>query len=157
MLLPPQNFHVGRDDRLARLFLDVREGRRPWKDRFAELTPKRFSSDTLASLEGSQVQHCFQDYREIVFFRSYSEGFHGAKREIESIGSVTAGLNILRSLYRFGAPIPQGFQHDAQYVRGRHFKNQAFDCVEKGRVLISGSHANIYPNDFVRPVKGGMK
>jgi len=45
--------------------------------------------------------------------------------------------------------LPLGFHHDAQYEYGRAFDDTSFDCSQKGHCLVTGTHANIYPNDFV--------
>ena len=39
----------------------------------------------------------------------------------------------------------------AQFEGGRHFKATPFECSRNGQLSVSASHANIYPNDYVRP------
>lgn len=153
MLLPPVNFQVDRERQMARLFLEMRQGNRGWGDRFEELTPRQFSAETLPdALDGEQYEWCFQDHRSIVFLKPKAPGFHGGSRETLEDEPV-AGIDVLRGLYRFGAPIPGGFQHDAQYEGGRSLNGVLFNCCRKGEVKVSGSHANVYANDFVRLAK----
>ena len=57
---------------------------------------------------------------------------------------------MLCRLYRFGAPLPDGFHHDVQKRNGQDMKRVVFDCSVDGPVFVSGSYANVYPNDFVR-------
>jgi hypothetical protein len=149
LLLPPNNFHLGENENLSKIFMDFRCGRRSWIDRVEELAPEEYNSGTLEPLHGKEVQRCFKDIRQIVFFRPPVSEYHGTQREVDEVVSSTGG-NILRALYRFGVPLPQGFQHDAQFEGGRTFKSQEFECCEKGRVWVTATHANIYPNDFVR-------
>jgi hypothetical protein len=63
---------------------------------------------------------------------------------------IAAVQDFLRSTYRFGAPLPDGLHHDAQLEWGKEFDKMPFDCSRKGTIQISGTHANIYANDFVR-------
>jgi len=149
ILLPPVNFHVDRTRRLACLFEELRKGTRPWNDRFNELSPKQFNRESLRSIKNEKTQYCFQDSREVVFFQPHETAYHGGQWEVDKVDADTA-IHTLRALYRFGAPLHQGFQHDAQLQGGEYFKNQVFDCAQQGQVLVDGDHANIYPNDFVR-------
>ena len=93
----------------------------------------------------------FKDARAVVFPCSRPAEMHG-RREIDPAADVNRLRSILQSTYRFGASLPQGFHHDAQFEGGRQFNQTPFECCEKGALLVSGSHANIYPNDFVNPV-----
>jgi hypothetical protein len=149
ILLPPINFHISRAERFSQILLAVRQGHRNWNDRFAELATRRFDRETLSALKAGEVQYCFCDARDIVFFLPW--GLHGDLWEGE-VSAETAS-SILRALYRFGGPLPRGFHHDAQFERPRILKNEVFECSSQGRVQVSGTHANIYPNDYVRAKK----
>ena len=49
-LLPPRNFIVDRDRCLERLLREMRRGERLWTDRFEEVEPQKFNSQTLPKL-----------------------------------------------------------------------------------------------------------
>ena len=134
------------------LFWEMRIRQRAWADRFNELVPREFNSETLKKLHGEKTQMCFQDHRRLVFFQPHSTAFHGVEWEREKIEPNSA-RRILRSLYRFGAALPQGFQHDAQREGGNYLDREVFDCDQNGSIVVSGSHANVYANDVVRPSK----
>lgn len=57
---------------------------------------------------------------------------------------------LLRALYRFGGPLKNGLHHDAQRRDGTKLERCEFDCDVAGRVTVTGSHANVYPTDFIR-------
>jgi len=139
LLLPPRNFHL-EEGRLERLFIEFRQSQRPINDRFVELDLARIGprADSLAYVDG----------RKVAFFTA--RAYHGFPREIREPPSERDLQSVLRSLYRFGAPLLNGFHHDAHPRDGGSFQDFEFDCERDGRVAVTASHANIYPNDFVR-------
>jgi hypothetical protein len=89
------------------------------------------------------------DYRGLVFACPPHGGFHGVVRAVEA-GDDRTGLRLLESLFRFGSRLPAGFQHDVQWPSPRRLAQERFACSKRGQILVSGSHANVYPNDVVR-------
>lgn len=149
LLLPPTNFSLG-DRRLWDLFVEFRQGRRPATDRFDELAPRRLTSADIQRL-GRDVRHCHVDARGIAFLTANPAAYDGADWEKEEETDRSALMSTLRALYRFGGPLEVGFHHDAQRSDGRPFRNEEFQCCRAGALSLSTGHANIYPNDFVRP------
>jgi hypothetical protein len=93
----------------------------------------------------------YRDARDVVFPCARPSALHGPLPQIDTPDAVSALQYFLRSAYRFGTPLPDGFHHDAQLERGRHFREMKFQCTRNGSILVSASHVNIYPNDYVRP------
>ncbi|HTK34948.1 MAG TPA: hypothetical protein VL358_06620 [Caulobacteraceae bacterium] len=159
-LLPPRNFHASEMLRISDLFREVRSGRRPWTDRFAELPLKACNSEIYPRLGSEKTSHLFQDHREVLFPVAHMTAHHGPTREIETEGNEAESSEImltLQSLYRFGAPLPNGFHHDAVRERGEAFREFPFECSRAGETLVSGEYANIYPDDFIRVGKPHKK
>lgn len=153
LLLPPCNFHLS-DDRLRRVFRELTRGARAWEKSMPDtVAAEPFDRDMLPDfLRPQERQLIFKDERGVVFPCSRPTEMHGA-HEIDSAANVERLREMLQSAYRFGVSLPQGFHHDAQFDFGRHFDRTPFDCCQKGTLLVSGSHANIYPNDFVNPAQ----
>jgi hypothetical protein len=151
LLLPPINFHLG-GQRLQRVFSELTRGTRAWQNPMpAEVEPRMFDREMLpAFLDYNERQMIFRDFRGVVFPCARPAELHGSQ-EIDRTADTSVLRQILRSTYRFGSSLPQGFHHDAQLEGGRHFDQFKFDCSREGQLFVTASHANIYPNDFVRP------
>jgi len=151
LLLPPANFHLdGR--RLRQPFCELTRGIRSWANAMPETAnPQMFNHEMLPDfLDHSERQLIFRDSRNVVFPCARPKEYHGAQ-EIDPAAEVRVLRELLRTTYRFGISLPQGFHHDAQFEGGRHFNQTKFDCSREGEVLVTASHVNIYPNDYVRP------
>ncbi len=70
---------------------------------------------------------------------------HGLPRE-----SPSCPRRELERLYRFGFPLRDGFHHDVARQDGADFRDEPFECSERGEVTVCGTHANVYPDDYVR-------
>lgn len=149
LLLPPQNYHLTKG-LLASLFVEYRQGRRRSNDRFPELVSEELTHDELPRLPFKEVRRAYVDARQVAFLVADPAAYDGSTREVDESAEIRSLQSTLRSLYRFGAPLPQGFHHDAQRRDGNNFQQFPFDCEQEGRVAVSAPHANIYPNDFVR-------
>lgn len=149
ILLPPKNFHVNKTVRMGDYFYEMRTGVRPWSDRFSELAPIECTSEQIPKLKEKRGRF-FKDHREIFFYQPHESAFHGNAWEDDEQSDEESRLIQLRSLYRFGVALPQGFQHDAQYESGKLMKNVDFSCSRNGDISVSDDHADVYPNDFVR-------
>ncbi len=151
LLLPPRNFHLT-GGRLEQAFRELTRGGRQWQDWEAAWLERAevFNHDRLPGFLGkTERQTIFRDARGVVFPCARPTEMHGAQ-EIDLSAAVLDLREILRSMYRFGAPLPQGFHHDAQLEDGSRFHGARFDCSRKGELPVTGTHVNIYPNDFVR-------
>jgi hypothetical protein len=157
LLLPPLNFRLS-DRPLQHVFRELTCGVRTWERPFVdELVAEEFDHERLPEfLRPQERQMAFRDARGVVFPCARPTESHALRdREIhDPLGddrdSVADLQDILRSAYRFGTPLPDGFHHDAQLEWGRRFHDMEFQCSRRGRTLVNGSHVNIYPNDFVR-------
>lgn len=156
-LLPPRNFHLERDKRIASLFEAFRRGERQWADRIPELCPQSLKKDNFSRLEKNETRKVFIDYRKLIFLKAHSTAYDGATRETEEGKRYGPPedperdlLLKLKGLYRFGAPLPNGFHHDVQREQGKTLEGVEFECARSGQVRGRASHANIYTNDFVR-------
>ena len=149
LLLPPRNFHTAQGN-MEGVFIDLRAGRRSWSDAFAGLTIEEFTKDRLPRLPANKTRRAFVDARSVVFFTADQRAFHGTAREIGEASTRDGRMSVLRSLYRFGASLPNGFHHDAQLADGSVFRNFQFDCDADGPVYVRATHVNVYPNDYVR-------
>lgn len=147
--LPPRNFKVKGLGKLSDLFLQMRRGERKWNEKAAELVSKPYNKETLPRLPEAKTRYAFQDDRNIIFLQPHPTAYHGRTREMDDFDA-EAAKQTLRSLYRFGAPLEQGFHHDAQKEHGAKLDREIFECCVEGDVRVRGPHANIYPDDFIR-------
>ena len=92
----------------------------------------------------------YKDTRGVVFPCCRASESHGGQ-VFDHNAKVQVLRDLLQSTYRFGASLPPGFHHDAQFEDGRHFKATPFECSRNNQLSVSATHANIYPNDYVRP------
>ena len=148
-LLPPRNFHVSKGQAIAGIFKDIRSGKIAWEDAVEGLNLGEFTIEDFSVIKPRQTRRAFVDNRDIVFLCADRSAYHGLARELSEEDEIEAVQRLLQSLFRFGAPLPDGFHHDAQPKTGK-FTEQAFDCPIAGEQPQSGGYANIYPDDFVR-------
>ena len=137
---------------MQQTFCELTRGTRTWENAQPEgVFPEMFDRERLPAFLGyPERQAIYRDARKVVFPCARANEMHGQLPEIEPTAAVASMQDLLRSVYRFGAPLPDGFHHDAQFEDGRHFKAMDFECSRNGSILVSASHANIYPNDYVR-------
>jgi len=151
LLLPPVNFHLP-DQRARDAFRELTRGVRAWENALPEGTiPETFDRERLPEFLGYQEsQVIYKDTREVVFPCSRAYEPHGGT-EFDHHAEVPVLRDVLQSTYRFGASLAPGFHHDAQFEGGRGFAATIFDCSRNGQIAVTATHANVYPNDFVRP------
>lgn len=151
LFLPPNNFRTLDEGRVAALFSGLVRQRLAWNDLVKTVKSTQVTNQDLPSkVARGATKTILQDARGLFFPRDLS--FHGVPREIEQNSSVQERQLHMKSSFRFGVPLPDGFHHDAQFA-GRDLASTVFECCKAGVIQPGGSHANIYPNDFVRPVK----
>lgn len=149
LILPPRNFHL-EGQRARDSFSELTRGTRPWNNAFpAEVSPEHFDNGRLPFLRHQETQMIYKDSRGVVFPCARASEAHGGT-EFDHEAKVEVLRDVLQRIYRFGAALPTGFHHDAQFEAGRPFKDMAFECSKNGQLSVTASHANIYPNDYVR-------
>ena len=151
LLLPPLNFHL-KEQRAKDAFCELTRGARAWANAMPEgIDPEIFDRQRLPDFLGHQeTQVIYKDTRGVVFPCCRASEPHGGQ-EFDHSAKVEVLRDLLQSTYRFGASLPPGFHHDAQFEGGRHFKATPFECSRNGQLSVSATHANIYPNDYVLP------
>ncbi|WP_445502686.1 hypothetical protein [Microvirga sp. G4-2] len=151
LLLPPNNFFLSHERRLSDIFRQLRSWQLQWNEAAGELHSEMFDADKLPKgLRGQEKKELYLDFRSVVFLGARPREFHGANREVNSDAGLPELMQLLRSLYRFGVPLPEGYHHDLQLEGGKEFAGLDFDCCVEGQVEAHGSHVNVYPNDYVR-------
>ncbi|MGD0563084.1 MAG: hypothetical protein ABSA66_08335 [Roseiarcus sp.] len=149
LLLPPANFRI-QDDSLVPAFRAFRSGRRKPGDRFTEMQLRQLRQSDLPRLGRDEVRTVHVDARGLAFLHAHDAAFHAPTRELEYEAKLASQQSILRRLYRFGGPLPDGFHHDVQRCDGQDMDRVVFDCAADGPIFVSGAHANVYSDDYVR-------
>jgi len=151
LLLPPGNFHIG-GQRIKHAFTELIRGTRAWENAMPEgINAETFDRKRLPQfLDHQETQVIYKDTRGVVFPSCRAYEAHGGT-EFDHSAKVKVLQDILQSTYRFGASLPPGFHHDAQFEEGRDFNATPFDCSREGHIYVTATHANIYPNDYIRP------
>ena len=116
----------------------------------SELLPTRFTRDNLHSKAFKSPQHTgtfFQDSRGRVF----PPDIYHAPGRIDEDGIFASELSLhLRQRYRFGVTVRNGDLHyDVQYELPRKLRREPMHCALVGKVLVTGSHANVGVNDVI--------
>jgi hypothetical protein len=151
LLLPPLNFHLPQR-KLQQAFCELTRRIRTWENAMPEgVVPEMFGREQLPGfLDYQERQLIFRDARDVIFPCARANELHWTPPDVQPESDLRVLQDFLRSVYRFGTPLPEGFHHDAQLEWGRHFDNMRFDCSRNGPISVTGSHANVYPNDYVR-------
>lgn len=154
LVLPARNFLLEKGEKLADRFDRLMDETLSLGDLDKDIKAQKFIFDRLPAYYGHlhiKDKWYHIDDRDLVFPWSRS-GMHGPMRTatFRADTSVDEFRRLLESCYRFGSPMDSGFQHDVQFEKDKLLNKQIFSCSEKGDIPISGSHANIYPNDAVR-------
>jgi hypothetical protein len=151
LLLPPLNFHLPQR-KLQQAFCELTRRTRTWENAMPDgIVPEMFDREQLPEfLRHQERQVIFRDARDVIFPCARANELHGQLPDVQPESDLTVLQDFLRSVYRFGTPLPDGFHHDAQLEGGRHFHNMSFDCSRNGPISVTASHANLYPNDYIR-------
>lgn len=151
LLLPPNNFEPAKASRLAWLFSDIYRRKLPWYGYPENIGRVKVSWGELPRLGNANPKTVLIDSRGLLF--PIDGSFHAPPRETLKSASIRERQLFLRSCFRFGVRLTDGFHHDAQFS-DRPLRGIDFECSRVGNVSLSGTHANIYPNDYVRSSKG---
>jgi hypothetical protein len=150
LFMPPQNFEVSPSERIADLFRNMARQRSSWAEPLPAIQQVRVTRDDLPTLGLGVQKVVLADRRGLLFPHDRSE--HAFGRELEANCCTADKRNFLRSRFRFGVPLTDGYHHDVQYA-GRSLGGETFMCCRDGVKTLTCSHANVYPNDYVRPSK----
>jgi hypothetical protein len=151
LFLPPMNFKVSHAEQLADIFREMMRQETPWGDEISSIPRLSVTSDDLRNHVKKGVKKVvLSDVRGLLFPHDPHE--HGRERELQPEPSSDERRHLMRSYFRFGVPLRNGLHHDAQFA-GRPLRGERFECSHRGPLDLNCSHANIYPNDFVRPAK----
>jgi hypothetical protein len=152
LLLPGRNFHLPNGQFLIDRFRAFMANAMDIPAVEAGVRTERFIFERLPGFyknTGGRNKSFAVDERDLVFAHSKS-GQHGGQHPLPMGADAEAVQRLLEGRYRFGTPFSQdGFQHDAQWEGDKPLKNERFDCAALGPVSVSGSHANVYPNDLI--------
>ncbi len=146
LLLPPVNFHHEGGTAYEAFLQRLRSRTLDW-DADPGFCARKFTKSDLPGVVRGAKDWYFADSREIVFSPDNSP--HPPARQLPADSSASAIANLLAQLYRFGFPIEDGFHYDAQRVASR-LNREPFVCSSQGTITASGTHVNVYPNDFIR-------
>lgn len=151
LLLPPHNFHLPQR-KLLYAFCELTRRTRAWESAMPDgFVPEMFEREQLPRfLDYQERQLIFRDARNVIFPCARANELHWNPPDVPPEAELEVLQDFLRSVYRFGTPLPDGFHHDAQLEWGRDFDKMPFHCSRNGPIPVSGSHANIYANDFIR-------
>jgi hypothetical protein len=139
--LPSRNFFLERDTPLKETLDEIARDRVPLNSIKDKVRLSRKRDGTKGPV----------DARGRYFLVDQSS--HAPSRFVESSSSPEERTKLhrikLEGLYRLGFPLPEGFHHDVTRD-GSSLQNEQFTCAREGGLTVSGTHANVYPNDFVR-------
>jgi hypothetical protein len=151
LFLPPQNFKVSGTGRMADVFGAIVRQKTSWADPIHSVQQVTVTSEDLhRHIRPGVRKTVLADVRGLLFPHDPSE--HGFVRTLPDDCSDDDRKNIMRSTYRFGVPLRNGFHHDVQFA-GRDLNGEIFECGLQGALALNCSHANVYPNDHVRPAE----
>jgi len=151
LFLPPRNFKVSETERMADIFMDMRRAKMPWGAPLTNIRTTKVTHEQLRKhVPAGAQKEVFSDSRSLLFPHDLSN--HGLVRELPPDCSDDERKQFMRSSFRFGVPLMDGYHHDVQYA-GRSLEGETFECSREGIVQLDCAYANIYPNDFIRPSK----
>ena len=151
LFLPPNNFRTSPTERIADAFKDVLQKRSLWSNRFDYIQRVRVTNEDLRkSIRAGVQKEVLSDIRGLLF--PHDQSAHGIPRELSDGCSLEERKLFMRSCFRFGVPLADGYHHDVQFA-GRNLSGTQFDCARAGILELTCTHANVYPNDYVRPSK----
>jgi hypothetical protein len=151
LFLPPQNFRVSGTEPIAYVFRSMMRQRTSWADLIDSVQRVAVTSDDLCKhIRKGIKKTVLSDARDLLFPHDPSE--HGPERELPQDCSDNDRKHLMRTSFRFGVRLRNGFHHDVQFA-GRNLNGQTFECTREGLLQLNCSHANIYPNDYVRPAE----
>ena len=152
LFLPPRNFRVSQTERMSDIFSAMQRQTASWVGPIDRVqTVKITSGDLYKSIPAGANKEVLSDFRGLLF--PHDPSYHGLQRELAEDCSHEERKRFMRSQFRFGVPLRDGFHHDVQFTSRRKLRGAEFDCSRRGLLQLSCSHANVYPNDYVRPAQ----
>lgn len=151
LFLPPRNFRVSDTERMADIFTTMRQAKRAWGDRPPNIRTRTVTREQLKHIPGGAKKEVLSDFRGLLF--PPAQHRHGPVRDLAPECSDEDRKLFMQSSFRFGVPLKDGYHHDVQFGEGRRLSGETFECSRMGVIRLDCTHANVYPNDFVRPSK----
>lgn len=150
LFLPPRNFEVSDSERIAHVFKEMVRQTTAWTDPIAHVRRMRVTTRDLPKhVRPDASKQVLADARDLLFPADHS--LHGPARELGDNSSTQDKKLFMRSRFRFGVPLKDGYHHDVQFAEGRRLQGERFECASRGAVNLRCLYANVYPNDYVRP------
>ncbi len=149
LFLPPRNFNVSNATRIADVFREMRLFTRPWAPPIADIRTTKVTHEQLERISHGAHKEVLCDARNLLF--PCDQSHHGSVRDLPPSCTHEERKQFMRSTFRFGVPLIDGFHHDVQFAAGRKLGGERFDCSRNGILHLHCTHANVYPDDFVRP------
>jgi hypothetical protein len=149
LFLPPRNFKVSDDEQMADIFVGMRRATRAWGDQPPNIRTTTVTGEQLRHIPRGKQREVFSDCRGLLF--PPDPQYHGPFRDLAPDCSDEDRKQLMRSSFRFGVPLINGYHHDVQFGDGRGLGGEMFQCSRMGVIQLRCSHANVYPNDYVRP------
>ncbi len=146
LILPPNNFAPTKSTRMANVFAELYRRRPLWNGAPNEIQTTKVSNAELRKLSPGVSKMVFKDSRGLLF--PVDRSHHGRARQLPDDASIQQRKLFLRSCFRFGVRLTEGFHHDVQFP-GRSLGGVQFECSDLGSIPVEGTHANVYPNDHV--------
>ena len=150
LFLPPRNFSVSKTERMSDIFRTLQQTD-SWSNPIDCVRKVKVTSDDLyKSISTGAHKFVLSDFRSLLF--PHDRKFHGLPPKLSENSSHEERKHFMRSWFRFGVPLMGGFHHDVQFAR-RPLRGAQFECSREGCLKLRCSHANVYPNDYVRPAQ----
>jgi hypothetical protein len=148
LFLPPQNFRVSDSERVAGTFKSMVRQSTLWADPFTDIRRVSVTNQDLPNhVRPGAHKQVLADNRGLLFPSDPSR--HGLERELPRDSSPQERKLFMRSRFRFGVRLDDGYHHDVQYLR-RDLGGAIFECPRGGNRVLRSNYANVYPNDYVR-------
>ena len=148
LFLPPRNFKTSGSERMVDVFRRMVRQTTSWTDSIpGAQRVKVENKDLPRHVRRGAQKTVLEDVRGLLFPSDPSRD--GPARELAGDSSMEEMKHFLKSRFRFGVPLIDGYHHDVQYA-GRSLRREEFECSREGPVTLTCPYANVYPNDYVR-------
>jgi hypothetical protein len=152
LLLPPLNFHL-KEQRAKDAFCELTRGARAWANAMPEgITPEMFDRQRLPDFLGHQeTQVIYKDTRGVVFsvlpsYRTLTEN-----KSLTTVPKSRYFVTFCKAPTVSEHPCHRAFITTHNLKADGTSKQRRSNALATGQLSVSATHANIYPNDSVRP------